>query len=83
MLLRRYHNIETKEEPQEPSPLALLTVVELKELAKDAGIDGYGKMIKANLIQALEAIKVAEVNDEVYENDKPAADEETDKTVGE
>lgn len=79
MLLRRYHNIEVKEEPKKPNPLTLLAVTELKELAKDAEIEGYNKMKKAELIEALEAIK-AEVNDEV---DKPVADGEIDQIVGE
>lgn len=42
-----------KETKEEPTDLAKLTVVELKELAKQKAIEGYTTMKKAELIDAL------------------------------
>lgn len=49
----------TEQEPEEPAEvptgedLDALTVIELKDRAKDKGIKGYGSMHKAELIDAL------------------------------
>lgn len=51
MLLRRYHD-KVKEEPEKRS-LSDLSYDELKSLAKDKGVDGYHKMKKEELLDAL------------------------------
>ena len=68
MLLRRYHKIEEKkeiienkeqeiiEENKQEIDFNNLKVAELKELAKNAGIEGYSSLKKNDLIEALEGV---------------------------
>lgn len=67
MLLRRYHQkaeskrsadvaeekVKVEKETANSVDFEALTVDELKDLAKEQGIDGYSKMKKAELVKAL------------------------------
>jgi len=46
--------VATKQE-EGPQPLEEMTVKELKELAKKLGVEGYGSMKRAELIEVLKA----------------------------
>lgn len=58
MLLRRHHKKKSRKKMKPEHKLKIdyhaLTVRELKELAKNKGIEGYSTMVKSELIKAIE-----------------------------
>lgn len=57
MLLRRHHKIKTpgpRQEKKPAQPTEIPTVKELREQAREAGIEGYWSLRKEELLEALE-----------------------------
>ncbi len=53
LLLRRHYHPKKSVEVEETDSLSDLNVKELKELAKQRGIEGYGTLTKQKLLEVL------------------------------